>query len=32
MDGTSHLSHVEAPERFRRLVAGFLAEQDDAED
>ena len=30
--GTSHLTHVEAPERFRRLVAAFLAEQDEAGD
>ncbi len=28
VDGTSHLTHVEAPERFRRLVAQFLREQD----
>lgn len=28
VDGTSHLTHVEAPERFRRLVAQFLQEQD----
>lgn len=28
VDGTSHMTHVEAPERFRRLVAPFLAEHD----
>lgn len=28
VDGTSHMTHVEAPERFRRIVAAFLAEQD----
>ncbi len=28
VDGTSHMTHVEAPERFRRLVAAFLAEHD----
>jgi L-proline amide hydrolase len=31
VDGTSHLTHVEAPERFRRLVAAFLAEQEAAD-
>jgi len=28
MEGTSHLSHVEDPERFRTLVGAFLAEHD----
>ncbi len=28
IDGTSHMPHVEAPERFRRIVTAFLAEQD----
>lgn len=28
VDGTSHMTHVEAPERFRPLVAAFLAEHD----